>query len=81
MNKVSGAPGTSFGHVLDVPHFGKIFLGELTVDRKCAKTRGESDLYTFHLEMIRLEMGCIGTGTTTMAAMDSNGKGGKGGGT
>src|ERR1700678_1581498 len=26
--------GTSFGHVIDVPHFGKIFLAELKVERK-----------------------------------------------
>jgi len=45
-------PGTSFGHVLEVPDFGKIFLAELTVD--CD---------TFHLTMIRLEMGCVADGT------------------
>ena len=82
VNKINGAPGTAFGHVLDVPHFGKIFLGELTVNRECAKKgSGENDLYTFHLEMIRLEMGCIGTGKTTVVAMDANGTGsGTGGG-
>ena len=42
------------------------------------KRSGENDLYTFHLEMIRLEMGCIGTGKTTVVAMDANGNGGKG---
>jgi len=80
VNKIGGAPGTSFGHVLDVPHFGKIFLAELTVNRECAKKdTSDNDLYTFHLEMIRLEMGCIGTGKTTVVAMDSNGTGSGGG--
>ena len=46
VNKISGAPGTSFGHVLDVPHFGKIFLGELTVDRKCAKSAAARTIST-----------------------------------
>ena len=80
VNKISGAPGTSFGHVIDVPHFGKIYLGELTVHREPAK-RGslDKDLYTFSLKMIRLEMGCIGTGSTTVVAMDTNGQGSGGG--
>jgi hypothetical protein len=30
---VSGAPGKSFGHVIDVPFFGRIFLAELTIKR------------------------------------------------
>ncbi len=80
VNRVSGAPGASFGHVIDVPHFGKIYLGELSVDRVVAKKGSlDKDLYTFHLKMIRLEMGCIGTGNTTVVAMDSNGQGSGGG--
>jgi hypothetical protein len=27
ISSVAGAPGISFGHVIDLPHFGKIFLG------------------------------------------------------
>jgi len=78
VNGISGAPGTTFGHVIDLPHFGKIYLGELSVDRK-PPTNGGNDLYTFHLRMIRLEMGCIGTGSTTAVAMDTNGQGRGGG--
>jgi hypothetical protein len=33
VKSVSGAPGKSFGHVIDLPFFGKIFLAELTVTR------------------------------------------------
>ena len=79
VNKVSGAPGTSFGHVIDLPHFGKIFLGELTVTRQPPKTRDENETYHFQLKMIRLEMGCIATGSTTVVALDANGTGSGGG--
>jgi hypothetical protein len=34
VKSVSGAPGKSFGHVIELPFFGKIFLAELTVTRK-----------------------------------------------
>ena len=34
VNSVTGAPGIHFGHVLDIPHFGKIFLAELTLKRE-----------------------------------------------
>ncbi|MGA2388912.1 MAG: choice-of-anchor P family protein [Candidatus Sulfotelmatobacter sp.] len=33
VKSVSGAPGKSFGHVIDVPFFGRIFLAELTIKR------------------------------------------------
>jgi hypothetical protein len=26
INKVTGTPGASFGHIIDLPHFGKIFF-------------------------------------------------------
>jgi hypothetical protein len=78
VNSINGAPGATFGHVIDLPHFGKIFLGELTIDRKLALGQTDYYLYTFHLEMIRLDMGCIGKGTSGIVAMDANGTGGTG---
>jgi hypothetical protein len=72
--------GTSFGHVIDVPHFGKIFLAELKVERKPGDPgKRIYDTYEFRLTMIRLEMGCIAQGTAAVAALDTNG-GSKGGG-
>jgi hypothetical protein len=79
VNSVNGAPGATFGHVIDVPHFGRIYLGELTIDRKLEDGSDDYYLYTFKLRMIRLDMGCIGSGSSTIVAMDANGKGGKGG--
>ena len=82
---VPKAPGTSFGHVIDLPHFGKIFLGELKVRRELGQpatpqSDQSPDRYTFHLTMIRLEMGCLAKGTAKIVALDSNGTGSKGGG-
>ena len=45
-------PGTPFGNVFDVPGFGRIFLGELFVDCK-----------SYQLNMVRLELGCLGHAT------------------
>lgn len=75
INKITGAPGIAFGHVIDLPHFGKIFLGELTVTREPAPTPDQNETYHFSLKMIRLEMGCIGTGNATVVALDANGTG------
>ncbi len=81
VNRVAGAPGLSFGHVIDLPHFGKIFLGELKITRERGNpSEGIYDGYRFRLTMIRLKMGCIGDGTTGITTADTNGKGSKGGG-
>jgi hypothetical protein len=57
------------GHVIHIPDFGTIFLAELTVNHN-----------SFHLTMIRVEMGCIAAGTGGMGVCVVNGKGGSGGG-
>lgn len=62
-------PAKSFGHVIHVPDFGTIFLGELTVNHN-----------SFRLTMIRLEMGCISEGNVSGGVTVVNGGGGKGGG-
>ena len=78
---VHGTPGASFGHVIDLPHFGKIFLGELRVDRECGNpNKGINDKYKFHLTMIRLQMGCLAQGNASVVALDANGQGSGGGG-
>ena len=81
VSRVKGAPDVSFGHVIDLPHFGKIFLGELTVDREKgtpAASKGDPptpERYIFHLTMIRLEMGCLAQGKASIVALDANGTG------
>jgi len=55
-------PWTSAGNAIEVPEFGRIFLGELHV---------ECD--TFKFSMIRLDMGCIGSGNGTVSTFSVNG--------
>ncbi len=63
VDKLQGAkPGSSFGHVIHVPDFGNIFLGDLLASH-----------HAFRLTMIRLEMGCANEGTMSVGTSDSNG--------
>jgi hypothetical protein len=81
IDRVRQSPGRAFGHVIDLPHFGKIYLGELKVRReKGDPAKGMNDAYTFQLTMIRLKMGCLAEGQAKIAAADSNGTGSSTGG-
>jgi hypothetical protein len=63
VHEVQGAkPGSCFGHVIHVPDFGNIFLGELSV------TQG-----SFRLTMLRAEMGCAADGVVSAATTTGNG--------
>jgi hypothetical protein len=53
---------TSFGHVVNVPGFGNVFLGELIVAQG-----------VFRLTLIRIEMGCAGDGNMSIGTSNSNG--------
>ncbi len=57
-------PNMSFGHVVHVPDFGDLILGELIFDQG-----------TYRLTMLRAEMGCIGDGTITVSTAHTNGLG------
>jgi hypothetical protein len=57
-------PARCFGHVIHVPDFGTIFLAELKVNHN-----------SFHLTMIRLELGCIADGSASIVTCNVNGKG------
>jgi hypothetical protein len=74
VNRVTGAPGIEFGHVIDVPHFGKIFLAELSLKREKNGAPGP-EKYSFHLTMIRLELGCLAQGNSGIVTAESNGQG------
>jgi hypothetical protein len=58
-----GDPENTFGHVIHVPGFGNIFLAEVTLDCR-----------SYHLTMIRAEMGCASSGTVSMVAARTNGQ-------
>jgi hypothetical protein len=57
-----GDPENTFGHVIHVPGFGNIFLAEVTLDCR-----------SYHLTMIRAEMGCASSGTVSMSSARTNG--------
>jgi hypothetical protein len=63
------APAKSYGHVIHIPDFGNIYLAELTVRHN-----------SYNLTMIRLDMGCVASGTAGVATCNVNGKGGGTGG-
>jgi len=77
---VKGCPGSPFGHVIHLPHFGTIVLGDLTVTQTKGKTRDDgtrqNDTYHFKLTMIKTIMGCLGKGTSGAGNNETNGQGG-----
>jgi hypothetical protein len=64
-----------FGHVINLPHFGKIFLAELTVRRDKACDDRSFDGYTFNLTMIRMELGCPVVAGGSAGSSTNNGSG------
>jgi hypothetical protein len=63
VDKLQGAkPGSFFGHVVQVPNFGNIFLSELHAGH-----------HAYRLTMVRIEMGCDTEGTVSIGTADSNG--------
>jgi hypothetical protein len=63
VEQVEGAKsGTSYGHVVHVPGFGNVFLGELIVAHGL-----------FRLTMLRIEMGCPADGDLSFGTSNSKG--------
>jgi hypothetical protein len=54
--------GQTFGHCIELPDFGRIFLGEVMVLP-----------YSAHLTMLRAELGCAVTGQVSASVVGSNG--------
>jgi hypothetical protein len=81
VNGVKSCPGFPFGHVIHLPQFGTIVLGDLTVTQTYGDPNaGSHDQYRFRLTMIKLKLGCLAEGSVSASAADSNGSGSKGGG-
>ena len=94
VSKLRGLDDISFGHVIDLPHFGKIFLAELRVTRKKGKhdvlkfdastsdastsDSPQPDIYSFDLTMIKVDLDGAADGDVDVSPCDSNGSGGKG---
>lgn len=74
VNQVEGSyPGRSYGHVIDVPHFGKIYLATLRLDQSDF-VNGTPKRTTISLTMIEFEMGCIGSGSGGVGGVKTNGQ-------
>lgn len=76
VNRATGGfPGLCFGHVINVPNFGKIILAKLTVKHEDFKAEtGVPEATTLRLSMIDLELGCSVAGGAAVAVMSTNGR-------
>ncbi len=70
VKSVAGAPGKSFGHVIEVPFFGTIYLGELTVTRVVKAMPGNAEAANARL---RLEMSEDDSSNSTSSNSNSTG--------
>ena len=67
-------PGVrSFGHVLVIPDFGTVSLGEIEVGEKKYDLSQERPSNYFELTIIKMKLGCVGTGTVTAGTTSANG--------
>ena len=58
-----GFPGRCFGNAIDVPNFGKIYLGTLTLEQAdFDPSTGSPKKTTISVSMIEMVMGCVGGG-------------------
>jgi hypothetical protein len=65
-------PGQDFGHVLEIPHFGRVFLGVVRIEH--SDHEGNIPKTTLiDLTMIEARMGCIGSGTVSCTVTKNNG--------
>jgi hypothetical protein len=66
-------PGVrSFGHVLVIPDFGTVSLGEVEVGEKKYDPDKRPNNY-FELTSIKMKLGCVGTGTVAGGTVAANG--------
>jgi hypothetical protein len=66
-------PGVQiFGHVLVIPEFGAVALGEVEVGEKVYEGSARPNTY-FELTGIKMKLGCVGHGTVAAATTIANG--------
>ncbi len=69
-----GFPGRCFGNALDVPNFGKIYLGTLTLEQSDFDPKTSAPKKTtIAVNMIEMVMGCVGGGTLLGGGGKTNG--------
>ncbi|HEY2469406.1 MAG TPA: hypothetical protein VGI45_16415 [Terracidiphilus sp.] len=76
VNQAEGSyPGRSFGHLIDVPNFGWISLATLSIKQSDPnKLTGVPMKTLISLNMLEIEMGCIGGGTLLGGSGKTNGQ-------
>jgi hypothetical protein len=66
-------PGVqSFGHILVIPEFGVVSLGEVEVGEKMYEGSERPNVY-FELTCVEMTLGCVGHGTAKAATATANG--------
>lgn len=74
VNQVEGSfPGRAYGHVIDIPDFGKIYLATLRVHHE-KFDQGVPKITTISLTMLELKMGCIASGNISLGSGKTNGQ-------
>jgi hypothetical protein len=67
-------PGVQiFGHILVIPEFGAVALGEVEVGEKVYEPKERPNTY-FELTGIKMKLGCVGHGTASAATATANGR-------
>ena len=67
-------PGRVYGNAIDIPNFGLVMLGELSlVQSQFVPGSSTPMVTTIQLTMLSLEMGCIGAGKITVSSAITNG--------
>lgn len=77
VNKAHGGfPGSSYGHIIHVPHFGSITLAKVHLKHeKPHPTKGTPTQTTVCLKMLDVHMGCLAEGNAQVASIVTNGMG------
>jgi len=65
-------PDKCFGHVIDIPHFGKVFLAMVTIEHTDLKD-GAYRQTVVDLKMVEAKMGCLASGSVTACMTRNNG--------
>ena len=63
----------TFGHILVIPEFGRVALGEIEVSEKMYEA-SKKPCVSFELTSVRMKLGCLGDGILAAAASKSNGQ-------
>jgi hypothetical protein len=67
-------PGTCFGHVIDIPHFGKVYLATVCIEQRDPGKGKDLHMETLiKLTMLDIRMGCIANGQMMMGNTINNG--------